>query len=61
MYFDSESSWFCVGNSDIKDQTTNINFIDNAIAVLNIQGELQALWINPIFDDDIPLTLPETY
>lgn len=55
MYFDKDTGWLCVGNPDYTG-TTNINFIQNAIAVLNMNGEMEALWINPVFRDDIPLT-----
>ena len=48
--------WFCVGDPDFKG-TINVNFIENAIATLNSQGEIKALWIKPVFRDDISLTI----
>ena len=56
MFFDSSSGWFCVGDTDFKG-TINFNFIENAIATLNSQGEIKALWIKPVFRDDISLTI----
>ena len=56
-YYDPTSGWFCVGNPEVGAETTNVSFIDNAIAVLNMHGELQSLWIKPVITDDIPLTL----
>ena len=56
MFFDSSSGWFCVGDPDFKG-TINVNFIENAIATLNSQGEIIALWIKPVFRDDISLTI----
>lgn len=56
-YYDSDTGWFCVGNPEIAVSSTKINFIDNAIAVLDSQGELQSLWIKPVITDDILLTL----
>lgn len=56
MFFDSSSGWFCVGDPDFKG-TINVNFIENAIATLNSQGEIKALWIKPVFRDDISLTI----
>jgi hypothetical protein len=56
MYFDKDSGWFCAGNPDFTG-LLNVNFIQNAMAVLNENGEIKALWIKPVIRDDIPLTL----
>jgi hypothetical protein len=48
-YYDNESGWFCVGDPDFHG-AENVNFIENAIAVLNETGELKALWIKPVFE-----------
>ena len=47
---------FALENPDFKG-TINVNFIENAIATLNSQGEIKALWIKPVFRDDISLTI----
>lgn len=56
-YYDSDSGWICIGNPIKKGQTININFLDNAIAVLNLQGELQSLWMKPLISENITLTI----
>jgi hypothetical protein len=56
-YFDQNTGWVCVGNPEIAESSTKVNFIDNAIAVLDSQGELQSLWIKPVITDDVRLTL----
>lgn len=55
-YFDIDSGWVCIGNPKMVDGTTNVQFIDHAIAILNAYGELQALWMHPIVLNDMPLT-----
>lgn len=54
-YFDSETGWVCIGNPE-EEGTTNVNFISNAIAVLNSKRELKSLWIKPVFKTNKPLT-----
>jgi len=56
-YFDSTSGWVCVGNPDLEVDTINVNFIDNAIAVLSSEGELLSLWIKLDITDEILLAL----
>ena len=55
-YYDAESGWVCIGNPEFAGRSTNINFMDAAMAILGVQGELQALWIKPLIADDISLT-----
>jgi len=55
-YYDADSGWICIGTPQIKGQAININFLNNAIATLNMQGELQSLWMKPLITDDILLT-----
>ncbi|MBC8536832.1 hypothetical protein [Feifania hominis] len=45
-YYDSDTGWFCVGDSRPYGGWLNIKFLDNAIACLNREHELQALWIH---------------
>ena len=57
-YFDEETEWVCIGKPETRDRTINVHFIDNAIAVLNIQGELQALWLKPIISKTFRILIP---
>ena len=56
-FFDAESGWICIGNPGVVDGNINICFIDHAVAVLNTQGEMQALWMKPHVSESIPLSL----
>lgn len=52
-YFDPSTSWLCVGHTEEMSETTNVQFMNNAIAVLDSTGELWAVWMklgNDLFE-----------
>lgn len=48
-YYDKAIGWYCTGSPVTEKGDRAVKFIKNMIAVLDISGDLKAIWIQPKF------------